>query len=82
MYGLTPPLATDLLAQFEETGMGYVDYPGQHGYGISISSLPFVLELTHRVTTLRTVSCLEYGWDEHQDVVAGSRPGEPERSER
>ena len=74
MYGLTADLSNDLLASFEREGLGYVDYPGQVDYGISLSSAPFVTGLVQRATSLRLVACLEHGWDEHQDVVACVQP--------
>jgi len=74
MYGLTQSLVTDLLEGLAQSGFGYVDYPNQHGYGISVSSLPFVVGLVQRATGLRVATCLEHGWDEHQDVIACAKP--------
>jgi cyclopropane fatty-acyl-phospholipid synthase-like methyltransferase len=74
MYGLTTPLADELLSNFDRSGFGFVDYPRQEGYGISLSALPFVIGLAQRATGLGLVACLEHGWDEHQDVVACLKP--------
>ena len=70
MYGLTQPQVAELLQGLTRSGFAYVDYAGQQGYGISFSSLPFVIGLVQRVTHLRVAACLEHGWDEHQDVIA------------
>ena len=43
---------------------------GQTGYGISLSSLGWVLAQVQRQPGLRVGSCIEHGWDGHQDVVA------------
>jgi hypothetical protein len=70
MYGLPPAATAELLASYEASGFGYVDYPGQQGYGISLSSLPFVVTLTQRITGLRLLVTAEHAWDAHQDVVS------------
>lgn len=73
IYGLTQPQVAELLEGFTRCGFAYVDYAGQQGYGISVSSLPFVIGLVQRFTDLRVAACLEHGWDEHQDVIACSK---------
>lgn len=75
MYGLPPAATATLLASYEKTGFGYVDYPGQHGYGISLSSLPFVVAFTQRITGLRLLVTAEHAWDAHQDVVSCQKLG-------
>lgn len=74
MYGLTPLQTAGLIESFKRCGFAYVDYASQQGYGISVSSLSVVIQLIQRFTDLRVVACLEHGWDEHQDVVACSKP--------
>ena len=39
-------------------------------YGVSLASPFWVLSCLHRFTDLRLVSYIEYGWDNHQDVIA------------
>jgi hypothetical protein len=75
MYGLPPAATAELLAGHDASGFGYVDYPGQHGYGISLSSLPFVVTLTQRITRLRLLVTAEHAWDAHQDVVSCQKLG-------
>src|SRR6185312_11632826 len=74
MYGLDTVLCRNLLAEAERTGFGYVDYPGQKGYGISLSSLSWVTSQVQSLTSLRIVTTCEHGWDEHHDVVACMKP--------
>ena len=74
IYGLTQPQVAELLESFTRCGFAYVDYAGQQGYGISVSSLPVVIGLVQKLTDLRVAACLEHGWDEHQDVVVCSKP--------
>jgi SAM-dependent methyltransferase len=69
-YGLSPAEIPGLLARYERDGFAYADYPGATGYGISISALPWVIARVERQPGLRIVGCTEYGWDDHQDVVA------------
>ena len=48
----------------------YEDYPGQNGYGISISKPSWVLSfLGERFPSLEVVHFKERAWDNHQDVV-------------
>jgi SAM-dependent methyltransferase len=74
MYGLPPQLIQELMQSHESRGFGYVDYLGQRGYGISLSSLPFVVAKIQSNTSLELVLVVEHGWDEHQDVVACEQP--------
>lgn len=69
-YGLPPEVVSRVLARHERAGFAYADYPAQPGYGISIAALPWVIERVARCAGLRTVGCIEHGWDEHQDVIA------------
>jgi hypothetical protein len=51
-------------------GYGYSDYPGQRGYGISLSSPAWILDVAKRIEGSRIVLYGEALWDNHHDVVA------------
>jgi len=68
-YGLDRDRLRLLVQQHKEKGFGYVDYPGQQGYGISVSARPWVLSQLDQHPRLRLLSFHERGWDDHQDVV-------------
>jgi SAM-dependent methyltransferase len=63
----------EMLAEYDESGFGYVDYPGQAGYGLSLSSTSYVTACLRELPALRLVLYLERGWRGHQDVVACQR---------
>ena len=67
-YGLTTQAHARVLADYRAHGFGYADYPGQPGYGISLSTPEWV---TGHVLTprLRLAGYVEAGWDGHQDVL-------------
>ncbi|MDQ0378093.1 methyltransferase domain-containing protein [Amycolatopsis thermophila] len=67
-YGLTAEDHDRVLADYRSRGFGYADYPGQPGYGISLSTPAWV---TGHVLTarLRLAGYIEAGWDGHQDVL-------------
>ena len=67
-YGLTEQDHRRVLSGYRDSGFGYADYPGQPGYGISLSTPAWV---TGHVLTprLRLAGYLEAGWDGHQDVL-------------
>ena len=69
-YGLDVERLRRLIACYQETGFGYVDYPNQTGYGISLARPSWTLGLLDRHPALRRLLYLEHGWDDHQDVVA------------
>jgi SAM-dependent methyltransferase len=75
-YGLDEGRVDDLLAAIERTGFGYVDYPGRQDYGISLSRPSYVAGQVQAHPTLRLAAILEYGWDDHQDVIACVKSGE------
>jgi len=75
MYGLDSVLIRSLVADADKTGFGYVDFPGHRGHGVSLSTLPFVVEEVQRHTSLRLVTTTEHGWDNHHDVIACAKPG-------
>ena len=69
-YGLADDALRELVQGARARGFGYVPYPGQHGYGISLATRPWVLRLLERFPALRLLYFCERGWDDHQDVVA------------
>jgi len=73
-YGLSPAAQGDLLSQFRDSGYGYVDYDGQHGYGISMISRTRMLELAADAGDWSPACYLERGWLDHQDVYAFVAP--------
>ena len=50
------------------SGFGYGDYPNQSRYGISLSSIPWVIRLLQEISDLRLVHISEKSWDSLQDV--------------
>jgi acetyltransferase-like isoleucine patch superfamily enzyme/tetratricopeptide (TPR) repeat protein len=68
-YGLKEHDVVALLKEYYETGFGYADYPGQSGYGISVSSPSYVLSKLVSLPDLKLISYQEKGWDNHQDIV-------------
>lgn len=58
-----------LLADYDATGVAYVDYPGQEGYGISLTSPEWARAAAARAD-LRVARFDARSWDAHQDVFA------------
>ncbi|MGL4238127.1 class I SAM-dependent methyltransferase [Tabrizicola sp.] len=71
-YGITSGWDS-LMQDYRREGFGYADYPGQHGYGISICSMAWVVGLLERLPEARTVLLSEMAWDGHHDVLAAQR---------
>ena len=69
-YGLDVESLRRLIADYQESGFGYVDYPNQSSYGISLARPSWTIALLDRHPRLRPLLYLEHGWDDHQDVVA------------
>ena len=67
-YGLHRPDIPALIASYRQTGHGYLDYPEQPGYGVSLTAPAWVRAEAQAVGTLREVYFRARGWDEHQDV--------------
>lgn len=68
-YGLAEPVLNRVLATYYASGFGYGDYPGQDGYGISLSSPGWAADKVLETPDLRLVGYQEAAWDQHQDVV-------------
>jgi SAM-dependent methyltransferase len=69
-YGLDQAKIPDILGQYERTGFGYLAYPANPGYGVSISAPSWVVAEIERHPRLRVVSFTEFADDHHHDVVA------------
>jgi SAM-dependent methyltransferase len=62
-----------ILIGYHANGYGYCDYPGQKGYGISLTSPEWVMSLAQRLEGTRLVYFGEAVWDGHHDIVALQR---------
>ena len=61
---------SELENQYISSGYGYADYPGQKGYGISITKPSWCAALVERVPNARIILLSERAWDNHHDVLA------------
>ncbi len=68
--GLSDWAARTVLSDYDQAGFGFQSYPGQDGYGISLSSAPWVCNQVLATNGLRIAAYQERGWSDHQDVVA------------
>ncbi len=59
--------------EYETTGFGYVNYPGQGLYGIAIAKPSWLFSMIEQYSDVRVVTFTERGWDGLQDVVACMR---------
>jgi 2-polyprenyl-3-methyl-5-hydroxy-6-metoxy-1,4-benzoquinol methylase len=66
-FGLSPSSIPHLVKAFHEQGHGYVDYPGQSGYGISLIARTWMITEALEVG-LTEVYFRAHGWDNFQDV--------------
>lgn len=66
---LTAGQITALLAEYRQTGFGYVDYAGGTGYGFSLAHPSFVTSTLISAPGWRLVGYHERGWDKRQDVI-------------
>lgn len=73
-YGLRPEDTHRVLDQYHNSGFGYVDYPGQSGYGISLSSPTWIIGQA-LTSDMRLAGYIEAGWDRHQDVLVLVKDG-------
>ena len=63
-------LWTGLKADYLRNGFGYCDYEAQKGYGISLTSLSWIVDFVETLPNVRLVGLGENVWDWHQDVFA------------
>ena len=64
---LAPGAPEALVREFDRAGFAYADYPGQDGYGVTLSSFEWVRDAV-AATGLRIVDHAERGWGVH-DVL-------------
>ena len=69
-YGLEELKWKSLKKEYEKSGYGYKDYPGQNGYGISLSSLIWWLNLINANKLIKINNFGEALWDSHHDIIA------------
>ena len=82
-YGYPEAAVAAAVADFESSGFGFIRDGSPSGYGISVSSLPWVAAEVLRHRDLRMVQCTEALWANHQDVVALLRcPIDPNAADR
>jgi SAM-dependent methyltransferase len=73
-YNLPESKLDKLMAQFNETGFGYVDYDGLVDYGVSLISHDYMTTLAQKAGDWKESFFAEHGWDNHQDVHAYKKP--------
>ena len=69
-YQLPAAALPAMVAQYDETGFGYSDYPNQSCYGISVNSPEWLMRQISKMPEMRVVMFSEKFWDNHQDVIA------------
>ena len=79
-YGLEEQVVTNLVASYDSTGFGYVDYPsevpalvGVTKYGFCVSKPSWVCSQIESLSGLHLVVYTERAWDHHQDSVGCTR---------
>ena len=58
----------EIKSGYAASGYGYADYLDQPGYGISVASVPWMVNLTNALGG-RLVLLSERAWDNHHDVI-------------
>ena len=53
---------------YAAAGYGFEDYPGEKGYGVSLTAPAWIRARVAELGGLREVYFKERGWDQHQDV--------------
>lgn len=66
-YGITRKAIASLIDTYREKGFGFADYPGQSGYGVSLTAPEWIRRETEKLG-LKEIYFREHGWDDHQDV--------------
>jgi hypothetical protein len=77
-YGLEPAKADELIADYDQTGFGYRDYPKytleyakiESDYGVAVASPTWVFAQLNTFSDLDLILASEHLWDDHQDVFA------------
>ena len=68
--GLSNWAAAAILSDYDRFGFGFQNYAAKEGYGISLSSAPWVCTQILETSSLRLAGYQERGWADHQDAVA------------
>lgn len=66
-YGIDSESAARIIEAYRREGIGFADYPGANGYGVSLTS-PEWIRLAAAEIGLEEVYFRARGWDDHQDV--------------
>lgn len=74
-YYLPESRLVKLLNSYEATGYGYVNYPGQAGYGVSIVAASWYSDAVFALADATQIYFQERALDGHQDVLAFMRRG-------
>ena len=61
-------------SRYRACGYGYADYPNQSGYGISVTSAPWMTKFGESLGC-RLILLSERIWDNHHDVIVLQQPG-------
>jgi SAM-dependent methyltransferase len=72
-YGVAQENIPSLIDSYRKKGFGYVDYPSESGYGISLTT-PEWIRTEMKKPGLNEVYFREHGWDDHQDVYGFMKP--------
>lgn len=67
-YGLDQEQIDRIGVDYATTGYGFENYPGAHGYGVSLTSPAWIRARVAELGGLRESYFKARGWDEHQDV--------------
>lgn len=77
-YGLADPRG--LVRRYDRRGFAYHPYRRGADYGISLSSVGWVVDQVRTLPDTRLVLLTERGWHDHQDVVAFGPAAVPARA--
>ena len=69
-YGLDGSEISAALKQYDQSGFGFGNYPGQSGYGITLINREKLNALASSAGSWTEIHFEERGWDNHQDVYA------------
>jgi SAM-dependent methyltransferase len=72
-YGLAASEVVAALKQYDQSGFGFGNYPGDPGYGITLINREKINGLASAAGAWNEVLFEERGWDNHQDVYAFRR---------
>ena len=67
-YGLEAKQIARIGADYDRSGYGFEDYPGEKDYGVSLTSQEWIRVRVREIGGLREIFFRERGWDNHQDV--------------